>query len=305
MRWPWWEIVRGTRPPFAPVVDAEQSSITSLLTVNGVVCRIADVTTHRRLAHVRKDKVSGGTPHMEQQLVAPSLPRLNEPAPDFEAQTTQGVKRLSDYTKAGKWVLLFSHPADFTPVCTTEFMAFSQLAPEFEKRNVQLLGLSVDSVSSHLAWIRDIEENLGVKIPFPVIADLDTKVAQLYGMIHPGASATTARARRLHHRSESRPARHGLLPADHRPQHAGVPARDRRLAGDRQIQRLDAGQLEARRRGYCPGAGLDDALQSEEAKKGEYDYKRWYLRFKKSISRTRPSSQDQRAGRFAGPITCL
>ena len=117
-----------------------------------------------------------------------SLPRLNEPAPDFEATTTQGAIKLSDLR--GKWVVLFSHPADFTPVCSTEFMAFAQNYGEFEKRNAQLIGLSIDSVYSHIAWIRNIEQNGGVKVPFPVIADLDMKVASLFGMIHPGAAAT-------------------------------------------------------------------------------------------------------------------
>lgn len=121
---------------------------------------------------------------------APSLPRLNEPAPDFEAQTTQGPIKLSDLK--GKWVVLFSHPADFTPVCTTEFAAFARLQDEFEKRNTQLIGLSIDSVYSHIAWIRSIEQNHGVKVRFPVIADLDMKVAQKYGMIHPGAATTAA-----------------------------------------------------------------------------------------------------------------
>jgi peroxiredoxin (alkyl hydroperoxide reductase subunit C) len=117
-----------------------------------------------------------------------SLPRIMEPAPDFEADSTHGPIRLSDYR--GKWVMLFSHPADFTPVCTTEFMAFAQANPEFEKRNVQLIGLSVDSVPSHLAWTYYIEKELGVHIPYPVIADLKMEVSQLYGMIHQGDSNT-------------------------------------------------------------------------------------------------------------------
>src|SRR3712207_5689233 len=125
----------------------------------------------------------------------PTLPRLNEPTPEFAAVTTHGPRKLSDYTTAGKWVLLFSHPADFTPVCTTEFVEFAQLAPAFERRGVQLIGLSVDSVPAHLAWLRDIEETFGVQVSFPVIADLDMKVAQQYGMLHPGASTTaTVRA---------------------------------------------------------------------------------------------------------------
>jgi peroxiredoxin (alkyl hydroperoxide reductase subunit C) len=122
-----------------------------------------------------------------------SLPRINEPAPDFEAKSTQGPLKLSDFK--GKWVVLFSHPADFTPVCTTEFVEFAKRSDEFKGRNAQLVGLSVDSVPAHIAWIRNIEQNFKVKVDFPVIADLDTKVAQKYGLIHPSASETaTVRA---------------------------------------------------------------------------------------------------------------
>ncbi|GIW43451.1 MAG: peroxiredoxin [Candidatus Binatia bacterium] len=117
-----------------------------------------------------------------------SLPRLNEPAPDFEALSTFGPIKLSDFR--GKWVILFSHPADFTPVCTTELTEFARRQEEFKKLNTQLIGLSIDSVYSHLAWIRNMEQHFGVKIDYPLIADLDMKVAQLYGMIHPGASST-------------------------------------------------------------------------------------------------------------------
>ena len=117
-----------------------------------------------------------------------SLPRLGEPAPAFEADTTQGTLRLEDFK--GNWLILFSHPADFTPVCTTEFIAFAEIYPELQKRGVELLGLSVDSVSSHIAWIRNVEEKTGVKIPFPIIADLNKEVSMAYGMIHPGQSRT-------------------------------------------------------------------------------------------------------------------
>jgi peroxiredoxin (alkyl hydroperoxide reductase subunit C) len=124
---------------------------------------------------------------------SPSLPRINDPAPDFEAKTSQGPLKLSDLK--GKWVVLFSHPADFTPVCTTEFVEFARRSDEFKQRNAQLVGLSVDSVTAHIAWIRNIEQHFGVKIDFPVIADLDTKVAEKYGLIHPAASETaTVRA---------------------------------------------------------------------------------------------------------------
>ena len=125
----------------------------------------------------------------EQTQARPML-HLGETAPDFEAVTTHGPMKLSDYK--GEWVILFSHPADFTPVCTTEFMGFAKMHPELEKRGVKLIGLSVDSVHSHIAWVRNIEEKMGVKIPFPVIADLSMNVGTLYGMIHPGQSATAA-----------------------------------------------------------------------------------------------------------------
>ncbi len=119
---------------------------------------------------------------------AQSLPRLNEPAPDFKAVSTQGEITLSQYK--GKWVVLFSHPADFTPVCTTEFVEFAKNTEWFEAHNTQLIGLSIDSVYAHIAWIRNIEQNFGVSIKFPVIADLDMKVAVAYGMVHPGAAST-------------------------------------------------------------------------------------------------------------------
>jgi len=127
---------------------------------------------------------------MSETTSAPTLPRLNEPAPAFETKTTHGVKKLSDYK--GKWLVLFSHPADFTPVCTTEFMAFARAYPEFRKLNCELLGLSIDSNYAHIAWARAIKEKFGVEIPFPIIEDLSMKVANAYGMIQPGASDTSA-----------------------------------------------------------------------------------------------------------------
>lgn len=118
------------------------------------------------------------------------LPRLNEPAPRFDAHTTDGRKTLDDYK--GKWLVLFSHPADFTPVCTTEFVAFANRADEFAALDTRLLGLSIDSHYAHIAWMRSIKDTFGIEIPFPIIADLDMKVAQAYGMIQPGASDTQA-----------------------------------------------------------------------------------------------------------------
>jgi peroxiredoxin (alkyl hydroperoxide reductase subunit C) len=118
------------------------------------------------------------------------IPKLGEKAPDFKAETTHGIVKLSDFK--GNWLVLFSHPADFTPVCTTEFMAFADIYDELKKRGVKLLGLSVDSTSSHIAWVRNIKEKMGVDIPFPIIADLNKDVATLYGMIHPNQSKTAA-----------------------------------------------------------------------------------------------------------------
>ncbi len=119
-----------------------------------------------------------------------ALPRLNEAAPDFDALTTHGRKSLSDYR--GKWLVLFSHPADFTPVCTTEFMAFARRSDDFAALNTELLGLSIDSHYAHIAWVRSIKASFGIDITFPIIADLDMAVARAYGMIQPGASDTQA-----------------------------------------------------------------------------------------------------------------
>ncbi len=127
------------------------------------------------------DPATAGTP-------VPSLPRLGQPAPAFQAETTHGTIRLDDFK--GSWLILFSHPADFTPVCTTEFVEFAKIAEPLGKRNVQLMGLSIDSTYSHIAWVRNIEQNFKVTIPFPVIADLNKEVATLYGMIMPGESKT-------------------------------------------------------------------------------------------------------------------
>ncbi|EHQ37067.1 peroxiredoxin [Methanoplanus limicola] len=118
-----------------------------------------------------------------------SMPVIGEPAPEFEALTTHGKIKLSDYR--GSWVIMFSHPADFTPVCTTEFAAFAGVYDELKSLNANLIGLSIDSVHSHIAWVRNIDEKLGIKIPFPVIADLDMSVANKFGMIHKGQSNTS------------------------------------------------------------------------------------------------------------------
>jgi peroxiredoxin (alkyl hydroperoxide reductase subunit C) len=120
----------------------------------------------------------------------PAMPRLNEPAPAFDAPTTHGRKTLEDYR--GSWLVLFSHPADFTPVCTTEFMGFANRHADFRAVGCELLGLSIDSHYSHVAWVRNIKEKFDVEIGFPIIADLSMQVAKAYGMIQPGASDTSA-----------------------------------------------------------------------------------------------------------------
>jgi peroxiredoxin (alkyl hydroperoxide reductase subunit C) len=121
------------------------------------------------------------------------MPLLGDKAPSFTAKTTLGEITFPDDYK-GKWVVLFSHPADFTPVCTTEFYAFQKRFKEFQKLNCQLIGLSVDSVFSHIKWVEWIQEKLGEEIKFPVIADATGKVAIKMGMIHPNRSAVTVRA---------------------------------------------------------------------------------------------------------------
>jgi peroxiredoxin (alkyl hydroperoxide reductase subunit C) len=121
------------------------------------------------------------------------MPLLGEKFPEMEVKTTHGIKKLpGDY--AGKWFVLFSHPGDFTPVCTTEFVAFAKKAEEFKKINTELIGLSVDQVFAHIKWVEWIEEKLGVKIPFPVIADELGRVAFQLGMIHPQKGTNTVRA---------------------------------------------------------------------------------------------------------------
>jgi len=112
-------------------------------------------------------------------------PLLHDPAPEFRARTTLGERSLSGYR--GQWLLLFSHPADFTPVCTSEFVAFARNAERFAALGCELLALSVDSLFSHLAWIRSIHEQFGVKIPFPIIEDPSMAIARAYGMVVPNA----------------------------------------------------------------------------------------------------------------------
>jgi peroxiredoxin 2/4 len=122
------------------------------------------------------------------------IPRIGDKAPDFEAVTTEGNLKFHDWKK-DKWAILFSHPADFTPVCSTELTEFARRSKEFEQRNTKLIGLSIDSIHSHLAWRENLKQILDVQINYPLIADLDTRVAQSYGLLHPNESQTaTVRA---------------------------------------------------------------------------------------------------------------
>lgn len=121
------------------------------------------------------------------------IPLIGEKVPNITVQTTYGVKNIPD-DYAGKWVVLFSHPGDFTPVCTTEFYAFAKRNEEFKKLNAELIGLSIDQVFSHIKWVDWIKENLHMEIPFPVIADDMGRVSMKLGMIHPGKGANTVRA---------------------------------------------------------------------------------------------------------------
>ena len=117
--------------------------------------------------------------------------RLGDTAPDFTQESTAGPIHFHEWA-GGSWVVLFSHPADFTPVCTTEFIGFAKAADTFKAMNCELLGLSIDSIYSHLAWMQSIKNNFGVEITFPIIDDIKMEVAQAYGMIHPGAADTQA-----------------------------------------------------------------------------------------------------------------
>ena len=132
--------------------------------------------------------MSNSSPHL------PFQPRIGDEAPAFSCRSTRGEVRLSDYV--GRWLVFFSHPADFTPVCTSEFVAFARAADEFDAIDCELLGLSVDSLFSHLAWIRAIEERFALKIPFPICEDPSMAIARAYGMLD-AAAGTSATVRGL------------------------------------------------------------------------------------------------------------
>lgn len=120
------------------------------------------------------------------------MPRIGDTAPDFETVTTTGKLKFSDYNK-DSWVIFFSHPADFTPVCTTEMSGFAEEQDSFfAKHNCKLLGLSIDSIHSHIAWVDNVRKNTGVFFKFPIVADIDMSVSKLWGMLQPGESETAA-----------------------------------------------------------------------------------------------------------------
>lgn len=124
-----------------------------------------------------------------------NLPRIGDPAPDFKAVTTLSGDFSFSAWQEQDWVVLFSHPADFTPVCATELMEFAHQHDKFQAKGVKLIAVSVDSIHSHLAWLQNLKEKMGVTIPYPIVADIDVRVSHLYGMIHPGESVTaTVRA---------------------------------------------------------------------------------------------------------------
>ena len=127
---------------------------------------------------------------MEQELTY-QMPRIGDQAPDFTAVTTIGTLTLNEYNK-DHWVILFSHPADFTPVCTTEMTGFALEKDFFKAHQTKLIGLSIDSIHAHIAWVNAVYEKTGVLFEFPIIADIDMKIATLYGMLQPGESETAA-----------------------------------------------------------------------------------------------------------------
>ena len=137
--------------------------------------------------------MKNGKKYMENINQNQRIPLIGEKFPEIEIQTTQGKKKLPDDYK-GKWLVLFSHPADFTPVCTTEFVAFAKRYGAFQELDCQLLGLSIDQVFSHIKWTEWIKEKLSVEIPFPIIADDRGEVASKLGMVHPGKGTNTVRA---------------------------------------------------------------------------------------------------------------
>ena len=173
---------------------AIQGSKKSMAAMAGIV---AAVLCLGLLAGAQKPDLSAGATAGSEMGSRTMIPLIGEDAPPFTAMTTQGpINFPQDYQ--GKWVILFSHPADFTPVCTTEFMTFATMMPQFKALNCELIGLSIDSTYSHIAWLRTIKEKIkfkdmqDVEVTFPVIDDISMNVARKYGMLQPAASNTHA-----------------------------------------------------------------------------------------------------------------
>lgn len=170
----WWVMLPFHQPPQCLIehVDAARGGCVSHVT---------------ELAPCRPDICS-----MENNnTTAPSMPRIGDVAPDFSATTTTGVLNFHEYID-DSWTILFSHPADFTPVCTTEMSGFALNKDWFAARNTKLMGLSIDSIHAHIAWVNNVKKNTGVLFDFPIIADIDMSVSKLYGMLQPGESETAA-----------------------------------------------------------------------------------------------------------------
>ena len=177
---------------------------------------------------------------------------INDTAPDFEAQTTEGKIKFHDWI-GNSWVVLFSHPKDFTPVCTTELGYMAKIKPEFDKRGVKIIGLSVDPVDKHASWAADIKETQGFAPNYPMIGDVDFNVSKLYGMLPASVSGDPAKrtaadnqTQRLRHRTGQEDQAHFGLSNDHRPQLRRGAAGNRLAPAHRQAQGGDAGELEKR-----------------------------------------------------------
>ena len=191
----------------------------------------------------------------------PMTLNLGDLAPDFSAETTDGEIRFHEWL-GESWGVLFSHPADFTPVCTTELGAVARLRDQFAARDTKVAAVSVDPVESHRAWAADIAETQGAEVNFPLIADPDRRVATLYGMIHPTSRRHRHRALGVHHRPRQEGQAHADLPGQYRPALRRDPARARLATADRRPPGRHARRLGARRgrdhhsRGV-PGGGGD------------------------------------------------
>ena len=203
--------------------------------------------------------------------------RIGDEVPDFTAETTEGRISFHDWIGDG-WAILFSHPKDFTPVCTTELGYMAGLKPEFEKRNCKVIGLSIDSVDDHEAWSKDIEETQGHAVNYPIIGDTDLEVAKLFDMIHPNAKGKgegAHRRRQRHHpvgvrdRPRQGGEAHAHLPHEHRAQLRRGAAGARFHAAHREAQGGDAGELEAGRGRHHRAGGVGRGGEGEVPRRME------------------------------------